>query len=186
MFRKVILVPFLLIIGFAIAVFPQTEKAPAKSKASPKTGTPAKTKGKSSAKAPVDQKAIEAAIQAHVRDYLNDETIPQEDLKIAAVNDSEFKKLRYRVSIMGGAVRYYRGRPIPEEGSIIIVSFVGPSDGSDSSGDLHPQTAFTINGTADGNSGIKTIDGISITEGTSIQFKTGEAYVFRSEKWARP
>jgi hypothetical protein len=177
MLRKFSFALLLLLMVFDVAAFAQTSKAPAKTK------TP--VKAKTTAKAGMDPKVIDAAIQAHVREYLGDETIPAEDLKIVAINDSEFNKLRYKLSIMGGAVRYYRGRPIPEEGCPILVEFLDPANRTDSSEESNPKTLILVMGTADGSSGIKTINNVTITEGINIQFKTGGSYVFRAGHWEK-
>jgi len=142
-------------------------------KTSPTSNAPAKQA------APNYQKIIGAALQAHVKDYLGDEKVAKESLKIMTINDSPFDKLKHRLSVGRGGVEYWGGRPIPEAGSSIRLEFLDPSDNE--SGIV----MITVNAIADGKGSIASFESTDIVEGTRLTLKNGMKFKYHDSRWVR-
>lgn len=122
---------------------------------------------------------IENAIQAHVRAYFGDDTVPKETLKVATINGASFDDLKHKLSVGRGAVEYWGGRAIPEAGSSIKIDFLDPSQDS-------PQTSMLlITAIANGKGGVQSFDAMEFTEGTRVTLKTGATFVFRAGRWIK-
>jgi hypothetical protein len=123
---------------------------------------------------------IETMLRAHVLDYLGNKQVSRESLGIEKVNGSSFGMLA-NMQIPKMATSYRNGQPA--EGSLMTVVFAVPPDARAARRGARPTPAFSVTAKADGNGGYKEVSELEMEDGTRIQLKNGDSYVFKGGRW---